>query len=54
MRPQPQINQRGNAESVGWEKALFSAVPTIERPRRWLVGTPPDVFAPGRFAHPTP
>jgi hypothetical protein len=37
-------------------KGALGAVPTIfliGRLRADLVGTPPDAFAPGRFAHPT-
>jgi hypothetical protein len=36
-------------------KGALGAVPTIfeSNVSRRLVGTPPDAFAPGRFAHPT-
>jgi hypothetical protein len=39
--------------AVGWAKARLRAVPTIKTMRETLVGTLPDAFASGRFAHPT-
>src|SRR5436305_15106628 len=43
------------SESVGWAKARLRAVPTIftSNSEAEMVGTLPDAFASGRFAHPT-
>jgi hypothetical protein len=39
---------------VGWAKAPFAPCPPLLfRMRDWMVGTPPDAFASGDFAHPT-
>jgi hypothetical protein len=42
-------------QSVGWAKALLAPCPPSFESNVFvlLVGTPPDAFAPGRFAHPT-
>jgi hypothetical protein len=41
------------SSSVGWAKALLRRAHRLYSGYELMVGTPPDAFAPGRFAHPT-